>query len=185
MALTVVVHSFVADTETVVIWWWCFLGRGEVGGGGGGAFFSPPMLAGRPSFGFLGWFQCFCFSFGVSCLHAWYGQPLIFRLPPAFVVWSFLAIDTCVQSLSFTAFSAVGLCVVFALLALVSGYPCTSQFLVSCCALAARQLALEIETGHFSKSITLWTPLQILLWSKPHLVFHKVYEIALSEVLAT
>ena len=110
------------------------------------------MLAGRPPFGFLGWFQRFCFSFGVSCLHAWYGQPLIFRLPPAFVVWTFLAIDTCVQSLSFTAFSAVGLCVVFALLALVSGYPCTSQFLISCCALAARQLDLEIETGNFSKS---------------------------------
>ena len=29
---------------------------------------------------------------------------------------------------------------VFALLALVSGYQCISQFLVSCCAFAARQL---------------------------------------------
>ena len=41
------------------------------------------------------------------------------------------------------AFSAVGIRVrlfVFALLALVSGYQCISQFLVSCCALAARQL---------------------------------------------
>ena len=42
-----------------------------------------------------------------------------------------------------SVFSAVGICVrlfIFVLLALVSGYQCTSQFLVSCCALAARQL---------------------------------------------
>ena len=36
------------------------------------------MLAGRPPFGFLGLFQLCCFSFGVSCLLAWLGQPLIF-----------------------------------------------------------------------------------------------------------
>ena len=45
------------------------------------------------------------------------------------------------QSLSFTAFSAVGIRVrpfVFALLALVLGYQCTIQFFISCCALAAR-----------------------------------------------
>ena len=55
--------------------------------------------------------------------------------------------------------------------------------LCACCSLA---LSLEIRTGIFSKSVTLWTALQILLLSKPHLVFrHKVYEIALSEVLAT
>ena len=35
---------------------------------------------------------------------------------------------------------------VFALLALVSGYQCISQFLVLCCVLAAR---LEIQTGFF------------------------------------
>ena len=80
----------------------------------------------------------------------------IFRLSPAYVVWSFFlchrhlwcvlsffATGICVQSLSFTTFSAVDICVrlfVFALLALVSGYQCISQFLVSCCALAARQL---------------------------------------------
>ena len=59
------------------------------------------------------------------------------------VCFSFFAIGICVQSLSFTAFSAVGIRVrlfVFSLLALVSGYQCISQFLVSCCALAARQL---------------------------------------------
>ena len=58
-------------------------------------------------------------------------------------VLSFFATGICVQSLSFTAFSAVGIWVglfVFALLALVSGYQCISQFLVSCCELAARQL---------------------------------------------
>ena len=62
----------------------------------------------------------------------------IFCLPPAFVVWSFFlchrhlwsvlsffATGICVQSLSFTAFSAVGIRVrlfVFALLALVSEF---------------------------------------------------------------
>ena len=82
----------------------------------------------------------------------------IFHLPPAFVVctfflchrhlWSvlsFFATGIYVRSLSFTAFSAVGIRVrlfVFALLALVLGYRCVSQFLVSCCALAARQLHL-------------------------------------------
>ena len=99
-----------------------------------------------PQFGILRWFQLFYFFhlwFGVSCLFAWLRQPLIFRLPPAFVVWSFFATGICVQSLSFTAFSAVGIRVrpfVFALLALVLGYQCISEFLVSCCALAACQL---------------------------------------------
>ena len=101
----------------------------------------------------------------------------IFRLPPAFVVWSFFlchrhlwsvlsffAIGICVRSLSFTAFSAVDIRVrlfVFALLALVSGYQCITQFLVSCCALAARQLhPWRFELDFFSKSVTLWTALQ-------------------------
>ena len=56
-------------------------------------------------------------------------------------VLSFFATDICVQSPSFTFFSAVGIRVrlfVFALLALVSGYQCISQSLVSFCALAAR-----------------------------------------------
>ena len=89
-------------------------------------------------------------------MFAWLIRAAIFRLPPTFVVWSFFlchrhlwsilsffATSICVRSLSFTAFSAVGIIVslfVFALLALVSGYQCISQFLVSCCALAARQL---------------------------------------------
>ena len=105
-------------------------------------------------------------------------------------VLSFFATDICVQSPSFAFFSAVGIRVrlfVFALLVLVSGHQCISQFLVSCCALAARQLhPWRFELDFFSKSVTLWTALQIPLWSKPQLVFrHQVYEIALSEVLAT
>jgi len=45
---------------------------------------------------------------------------------------------------------------------------------------------LDDSNWKFSKSVTLWTALQILLCSKTHLVFqHKVYEIALSEELAT
>ena len=89
-------------------------------------------------------------------LFAWLIREAIFRLPPAFVVcsfflchrhlWSVLSFFTtgiCVRSLYFTAFSAIGIHVslfVFALLALVSGYQCISQFLVSCCVLAACQL---------------------------------------------
>ena len=100
----------------------------------------------------------------------------IFRLPTAFVVCSFLlchrhlwsvlsffATGICVRSLSFMTFSAVGIRIrlfVFALLALVSGYQCISQFWVLCCALAAR---LEIQTGIFSKPVTLLTALQIPL----------------------
>ena len=104
----------------------------------------------------------------------------IFRLPPAFVVWSFFlchwhlwsvlsffATGICVKSFSFTAFSAVGMRVrlfVFALLALISGYQCISQFLVSCCALAARQLhPWRFEPVFFPKPVSLWTALQIPL----------------------
>ena len=159
------------------------------------------MLAGRQLFGVFRWYFV---SFVWCQVFAWLIRAAIFRLPPAFVVcsfflchrhlWSvlsFFATGICVQSLSFTAFSAVVIRVrqfVFALLALVSGYQGISQFLVSCCALAAPASAssLEIRTGIFSKSVTLWTPLQIPVWSKPHLVFrHKVYEIALSEAFAT
>ena len=74
--------------------------------------------------------------------------------------------QTFVYSLSSMAFSAVGIRVrlfVFALLALVSGYQCISQFLVSCCALAARQLHPQRFKQKNSKSVTLWTALQIPL----------------------
>ena len=94
--------------------------------------------------------------FGVSCLLAWLGQPffvchehLWFGLSffatgiCGLFFLSFFATGICVQSLSFMAFSAIGICVrlfVYALLALVSGYQGISQFLVSCCVLAAHQL---------------------------------------------
>ena len=52
----------------------------------------------------------------------------------------------------------------------------------ACCSSAS---SLEIQTGIFSKSVTLWTALQIPLWSKTHLLLgHEVYDIALSKVLA-
>ena len=105
--------------------------------------------------GFWGGFSCFVYFIWwklLACLI----RAATFCLPPAFAVWffflchrhlwsvlSFFAIGICVQSLSSTAFSAAGIRVrlfVFALLALVSGYQCILQFLVSCCALAARQL---------------------------------------------
>ena len=145
--MTVVVHSFVADSSLLdccdlvfclFVW----------------GVFSHLMLAGRQPFGGLRWFQLFCFFHLVSavCLTI---REAIFRLPPAFVVctsflchrhlWSvlsFFATGICVRSLSFMAFSAVGIRVrlfVFAVLAIVSGHRCVSQFLVSCCELAARQ----------------------------------------------
>ena len=151
--MTVVVHSFVADSSLLDLWFgggfvlfclfvcfWCFFHL---------------MLAGGQPFGVLRWFQLFCFIHLVSavCLTI---REAIFRLPPVFVVCSFFlchrhlrsvlsffATGICVRSLSFVAFSAVGIRVrpfVFALSALVSGYQCISQFLVSCCALAACQL---------------------------------------------
>ena len=103
--------------------------------------------------GFWGGFSCFVYFIWCQ-LFAWLIRAAIFCLPPAFqccfvflslpqafvTCSSFLCRGICVRSLSFTAFSAVGICVrlfVFALLTLVSGYQCTSQFLVSCCALAA------------------------------------------------
>ena len=74
MALTVVVHSFVA-------YWTCDLVV---------CFFSSDlMFAGRPPFMFLRWFQLFCFFHLVSALCLPDKGAALFRLPPAFVVWSF------------------------------------------------------------------------------------------------
>ena len=164
---TVVVHSFVADSRPLdccdlvfffcvcVFSTWCF----EVGN----------------RLGFWGGFSCFV-SFIWCQLFACLIRAAIFHLQPAFVVWSFLlchrhlwsvlsffATGICVPFLSFTAFCAVDIRVrlfVFALLALVSGYQCISQFLVSCCALAS---SLEIQIAIFPRSVTLWTALQIPL----------------------
>ena len=91
-------------------------------------------------------------SFFATCIYGLFFLSLshVFMVCSFFLchmyLWSvlfFFATGTCVQSLSFTAFSAVGIRVrlsVFALLELVSGYQCISQFFVSCCALAVRQL---------------------------------------------
>ena len=145
-------------------------------------FFSPHlMLAGRQPFGVLMWFQLFCLFHLVSaCLI----RAAIFRLPPAFVVWffflchrhlwsvlPFFATGICVQSLSFTAFSAVGICVslfVFALLALVSGYKCISRFLDSCCALAARQLhPWRFELDFFASRLPCGQPYKFRFEANP------------------
>ena len=157
----------------LVIWWgFCFLVFW-------GVFFHL-MLAGGQPFEVLRWFQLFCFIHLVSavCLTI---REAIFRLPPVFVVCSFFlchrhlrsvlsffATGICVRSLSFMAFSAIGIRVrlsVFALLALVSGYQCISQFLVSCCALAARQLhPWRFELDFFASRLPgLWPALQIPL----------------------
>ena len=124
-------------------------------------FFSTLCLQVGNHFGFWGGFSCFV-SFIWCQLFACLIRAVIVCLPPAFVVWtfflchghlssvlSFFATGICVQSLSFTAFSVVGIRVrlfVSALLALVSGYQGISQFFflfcffVSCCAIAAPQL---------------------------------------------
>ena len=103
----------------------------------------------------------------------------IFHLPPAFAVcsfflchrhlWSvlsFFATEICVQSLSFMVFSAEGIrarLFVFALLAHVSGYQCNLVFGIMLCACCSSAISLEIQTGFFCKSVTLWTVLQIPL----------------------
>ena len=126
------------------------------------------------------WFQLFCFFHLVStvCLTDWgshfsFGTSicsLVFlSLPQAFVVCSFFLCHRHLCTVSFfhglfcpSRFRVI--LFVFALLALVSGYECISQFLVSCCALAARQLhPWRFEMDFFSKSVTLWTALQISL----------------------
>ena len=165
-------------------------------------FFSTLCLHVGNRLGFWGGFSCFV-SFIWCQLFACLIRAAIFRLPPALVVWSFFlchmylwsvlsffATGICVQSLFFMAFSVVGIRVrlfVFALLALDSGFSVYfSIFGIMLCTCCSSASSLEIRTWIFSKSVTLWTALQFPLWSKPHLVFrHKVYEIALSEVLAT
>ena len=104
-------------------------------------------------------------------------------------VLSFFATGICVQSVSFMAFSAVGIRVglfVFALLALVSGCQCISQYLVSCSALAARQLhPWRFELDFFASRLPCGQPYKFRFEANLSVFRHKVYEIALSEVLAT
>ena len=125
------------------------------------------MLAGRPPFaGFWGGFSCFisfiwCQLFAcliraaIFRLLAWLGQPFKKKIVCHHHLWfglsffaivicglfflSFFATGICVQPLSFTAFSAVGIHVRLFVFALVWGYQYTSQFLASCSALAACQ----------------------------------------------
>ena len=140
--MTVAVHFFVADSSLLDCCDIFFF------------FFLHLMVAGRQPFGVLRWFQLFLFlSFGVSCLLAWLGQPFFVCHQHLWFGLSFFATGIC--GLFFPslpqAFSAICIHVrlfVFALLALVLGYQCISQFLVSCCALAARQhhpWRLELE----------------------------------------
>ena len=152
-------------------------------------------------------------SFGVSCLLAWLRQPFFVSLSPAFVVWSFFFCHKhlwyvlslpqvfvvcsfflchrhlCTVSFFHSLFYRRHSCYTFCLCLVSTCFRVSvylSVFCIMLCACCLSASSLEIQTGIFSKSITLWTALQIPLWNKPHLVFHhKVYEIALSEVLAT
>ena len=155
--MTVVVHSFVVDSSLLdccdlVIFHFCW-------------YFFHLMLAGRQPFGVLRWFQLFCFFHLVSAVCVCLIMAAIFCLPPAFVVWSFLlchrhlwsvlsffAPGICVQTLSFMAFSAIGIHVrlfVFALLALVSGYQCISVFGIMLCTCCLSASSLEIQSRFF------------------------------------
>ena len=129
--MTVVVHSFVADSR--LLWFGVFC-----------CCFLPPYACRLATVWVFDVVSAVLFlSFAVSCLRAWLGQPFFICHQHLWFGLSFFATGICVQSLPSMAFSAVGICVrlfAFALLALVSGYQCISQFLVSCCALAARQL---------------------------------------------
>ena len=127
----------------------------------------------------------------------------IFRLPPAFVVlpfflchrhlWSvlsFLAIGICVQSLSFTAFSAIGIHVrlfVFALLALVSGYHLSLSFWYHAVPLLLVSFILGGSNWNcFQVGYPVDSPTNSALKQTPFgIPTNKVYEISLSKVLAT
>ena len=153
--------------------WWCFCV----------CVFSTLCLQVGNHLGFWGGFSCFV-SFIWCQLFAWLIRAAIFRLPPAFVVWSFFlchqhlwsvlsffATGICVSSLSFMAFSAVGICVrlfVFALLALVSGYQCISQILVSCCVLAAHHLhPWRFELEYFPSPLPCGQPYKFCFEANP------------------
>ena len=106
----------------------------------------PPCACRKVTVWVLRWIQLLCFLCLLWCqLFACLIRAAIFRLPQAFVVWSFFL---CHRHLCTVSFFHGFFCrrpflvrlFVFALLALVSGYQCISQFLISCCALAARQL---------------------------------------------
>ena len=190
--MTVVVHSFVADSSLLdccdlVVFFVCVCVLF--------CFLTTLCLQVGNHLGFWGGFSCFV-SFIWCQLFTCLIRAAIFHLPPAFGVWSFFlghrhlwsvlsffATGICVTSLSFMAFSAVGICVrlfVSALLLIfvsacfrVSVY--LSIFGIMLCACCSSASSLEIRTWIFSKSVTLWTALQIPVWSKPHLVFrHKV-----------
>ena len=132
------------------------------------------MLAGRQPFGGFEVVSAVLFlSFGISCLLDWLGQPFFichqhlwfglsfFATSICGLIFLCFATGICVQSLSFTAFSAISIRVRF-----FWYYAVRLWLLVS-----------------FILGVTLWKALQIPLWSKPHLVFcHRVYEITLSEV---
>ena len=97
--MTVVVHSFVADSSLLEC---CDL----VGFFFSSLFFSTLCLQVGKPFGFLRWFQLSCFFHLVSaCLI----RAAIFHLPPAFVFWSFFL---CHRHLwSVLSFFATGICV--------------------------------------------------------------------------
>ena len=155
--------------QTVVIWW----------GGFCVCVFLHLMLAGRQPFGVLRWFQLFCFFHLVSavCLpdqgsHFSFVTSicdLVFlSLPQAFVVCSFFLCHRHLCTVSFFhgffcrrhSSQTFCLCLVSACFR-VSVYLSIFGFML--CASCSSASSLEIRTGIFSRSVTLWTALQIIL----------------------
>ena len=171
--MTVVVHSFVADSSLLDLWFgFClfvclfFLFF----------FFSSPFhlcLQVGNRLGFWGGFSCFV-SFIWCQLFACLIRAAIFRLPPAFVVCSFFLCHRhlCTVSFFHGLFCRRHSCQTFCL-CLVSACFRVSVYLsvfgIMLCACCSSASSLEIRTGILPKSVTLWTALQIPLWSKPHL----------------
>ena len=157
-----------------------------------GFFFSTLCLQVGNRLGFWGGFSCFV-SF-IWCQLDWLGQPFFICHQHLWFGLSFFATGICgLFFLSLPQALVNGLFLswpfllrlfVFALLALVSGYQCISQFLVSCCALAAHQLHhWRFELEFFPSRLP--CPTNSALKQTPFGIPHKIYEIALSEVLAT
>ena len=173
--------------------WWCVFVL---------LFFPTLCLQVGNRLGFWCGFSWFFSSFIWCQLFACLIRAAIFHLPPAFVVWSFF-IATGICGLFFLSlpqafvyslflswlFCCRHSCLTFCICLVSDCFRVLvyfSIFGIMLCACCSSASSLEIRTGIFSNLVTLRTAIQIQLWSKPHLVFrHKIYEIVLSEVLAT
>ena len=125
-----------------------------------GLFFSTLCLQVGNRLGFWGGFSCF-FSFIWCQLFDWGGH---FSFATSICgLLSFFATGICVWSLSFMAFSAVGIHVCLCLVSTFFRVSVSlSVFGIMLCACCSSASSLEIRTGFFCKSFTLWTAYKFL-----------------------